>query len=171
LREPTNSGFKAEIEFGGMVFAYDYPAPLKNKEWVTVAEATLKDGAFTIKHHLPSSTSSVKKWGIDTETLVPVDTIMYSPNHWEGAGSKGNKHLFFMLKGCKNPEPVRGIYNEFLRPSLEKHRKVFEVLGSKTKCEPTDNQLSGVGFTSARGDTVTVIVKGQKLNRAYNIQF
>ena len=73
-----------------------------------------------------------------------------------------------MLKGCKNPNPVRGIYNEFLRPDLEKHRKVFEVLGAKTKCQPTEQQISGVGFSTSRGDAVTVVVNGA---RAYNINF
>ncbi len=48
------------------------------------------------------------------------------------------------------------------------HRKVFEVLGGKTKCPPTDDQISGVGFTSARGDSVIAIVNGR---RAYNIGF
>lgn len=73
----------------------------------------------------------------------------------------------FMLDGCKNPEEVRGFYNEFLNPKLEKHRKVFEVLGSKLKCKPTDNQLSGVGFTTGRKDSVTVLVD----YRPYEVQF
>lgn len=92
---------------------------------------------------------------------------MLSPNYWENAGSMGNKHWFFILDQCINPNPVRGIYNEFLLGSLEPHRKVFEVLGSKTKCQPTDNQLSGIGFSSTRGDTVTAIADG----RTFEIQF
>lgn len=168
LRPITASGFKAEIEFGGSVFAYDHPAPLGHKEWVTVAEAVLSNGGFTITHKLATTTSSKKKWGIDTETLVGVDTLVNSPNHWEDAGEVGNKHWFFILNGCLNPNPVRGIYNEFLRGDLDKHRKVFEVLGSKTKCEPTDQQMSGVGFSTGRGDTVTVVVDKR---RAYTITF
>lgn len=92
---------------------------------------------------------------------------MYSPNHW-GDQHVGAKHLIFALRDCKNPDPTRGIYNEYLRSDFEKHRKVFEVLGSKTKCQPTDNQISGLGFTSARGDSVTVIVDGK---RPFNITF
>ena len=88
-----------------------------------------------------------------------------------GAGAVGNKHWMFMLEGCVNPEPVRGIYNEFLRGDLEPHRKVFEVLGSKTKCEPTPNQLSGLGFTAARNDEVTVRVTTDSNTRAYSIVF
>ena len=72
--------------------------------------------------------------------------------------------LIFALKNCKCPDPVRGIYNEFLRSDLDKHRKVFEVLGAKTKCQPKadDDQVSGVGFTSARGDSVTIVVDGRR---------
>lgn len=166
LRQPTKGGFKAEIEFAGQVFEYEYDKAMGQKEWVTVAEVTLKNGVFTIEHKLPSSTSSREKWGVTTETLVPVDTIMLSPNHWDEQ-AVGNKHWFFMLKGCRNPDPVRGIYNEFLRSSLEPHRKVFEVLGSKTKCEPTPDQLSGVGFSSTRNDKVIVVAD----NRPYELEF
>jgi hypothetical protein len=71
------------------------------------------------------------------------------PNYW-GDNAVGNKHTFFVLHGAKNDEPMRGIYNEFLHPRLEPHRKVFEVIGDKTKCQPTDGQLSGLGFSSTK---------------------
>jgi len=73
-----------------------------------------------------------------------------------------------MLKGCKNPDATRGIYNEFLRSDLDQHRKVFEIVGSKTKCQPSDDQLSGLGFSSTRSDVVTIVVNGR---RAYNVEF
>ena len=165
-RQPTRSGFRAEIEFGGQVFQYEHKNPLMNKEWVHLATATLKDGQFTIVHHQPTTTMSVDKWGIKTNQLVPVDTVMLSPNHWDEQ-TEGNKHWFFMLKGCKNPDETRGIYNEFLNPKLEKHRKVFEVLAEKTKCKPSDKQLSGLGFSSTQRAVLPVVVD----NRAYNIKF
>lgn len=170
LRQPTKGGFRAEIEFAGQVFEYEYDKPLGNKEWVDVATVTLKDGVFTIQHHLPCSTSSKEVWGINTEQFVRVTTLMFSPNFWDGQ-EIGNKHWFFLLEGCKNPEPARGIYNEFLTPELEKHRKVFEVLGDKTKCQPADDQLSGVGFSSTRGDEVIVQVTGYKMRKTYKVQF
>jgi hypothetical protein len=119
---------------------------------------------------LTNQAASIDKWGIKTETLVQVDTLLLSPNHWDGQGV-GNRHWFFILKDCKNPDAVRGIYNEFLRSDLDQHRKVFEVLGSKTKCPASDGQLSGVGFSSGRGDEITVVVKKGNSNRAYTIQF
>lgn len=170
LRSPTTSGFKAEIEFAGQVFQYDHPEPLAHKEWVTLAVVTLRGGSFSIRHLHPTTTSSQKKWGIDTETLIPVSTLMASPNHWDGQ-EIGNKHWFFILKGCRNPEPARGIYNEFLKGALEPHRKVFEVLGAKTKCPVADEQLSGVGYSSTRKDQAVVVVKGDRINKAFQINF
>lgn len=167
FREPTRGGFRAEIECGGQVYQYEMDKSLKQKEWVTVATATLKNGVFTVNHVLPCGTSSQEKWGVKTETVVPVTSVMNSPNHW-GDQAVGAKHLIFALEGCKNPEGTRGIYNEFLRGDLDKHRKVFETLAAKTKVKPADDQISGVGFTQARGDSVTVVVNGK---RSYTISF
>jgi len=169
-RAPTEAGFKAEIEFAGQVFEYEHTAPLSNKQWVKVATVTLKHGAFSIEHHLPCSTSSQKVWGIDTETFVPVQTVMFSPNHWDEQAI-GNKHWFFILEGCKTDEPLRGIYNEYLRADLQDYRKVFEVLGSKTKCPVTAEQLSGVGFSSTQNQSVLVQVVTDRGQRLYDLQF
>lgn len=169
-RAPTEGGFRAEIEFGGQVFEYEVTRPLKHKEWVSVATATLKDGVFTIEHHLPCSSSSQQKWGISTEQYVRVNTLMFSPNYWDDQ-AVGNKHWFFLLDGCLNDTPARGIYNEYLHNDLNEHRKVFEVLGDKTKCQPTSEQLSGLGFSSTRGDQLVVQVTGDKLRKTYNVKF
>lgn len=170
LRSPTVGGFRAEIEFGGNVFQYELDRPLKNKEWVTVAVATLKNGEFSIDHKLPSASSSQEVWGIKTEQYVKVETLMYSPNHWDDKAI-GNRHWLFMLEGCLNGEPTRGIYNEFLDSALDKHRKVFEVLGAKTMCPPTAEQLSGLGFSSTKGEQLQVQVTEGKRRNTYLIQF
>lgn len=170
LRAPTEGGFKCEIEFGGQVFQYERKEPLKHKEWVTVAVATLKNGEFTIEHKMPCSTASQDKWGIKTMVPVAVKTLMFSPNYWDD-NATGNKHVFFILEGCKNDEPTRGIYNEFLRSDLEKHRKVFEILGAQTKCPVVDDQLSGVGFSSTKGDAVLVVVTSKLGRKTYNVKF
>lgn len=155
LRTPTTGGFHAEIEFGGVVYEYVYDKPLKNKEWVTVAEVTLKDGVFTIEHKIPTTKSSKTVWGIDTEVFTPVSAVMYSPNHWQEKGV-GNRHYLFALQGCVADEQQRGIYNEYLSDKLEKHRRVFEVLGEKTKCPLTQDQVSGVGFSSTQSAKVNI---------------
>lgn len=171
FRAPTKGGFRAQIELNdGQVFDYDHPDPLKHHQWITVAEATLKKGVFTIDHKIKPGANSREKWGVNTETFVKVNTLMMSPNFWDGK-TVGNKHWFFIIDGCKNPNPTRGLYNEYLSPKLHEHRKVFEVLAAQTKCEPTDDQLSGVGFSSTNNDTVVVRVTGDKMNKTYNIKF
>ena len=96
-----------------------------------------------------------------------VSCIMLSPNHWEG-NEVGNKHYFFMLDGCKNPDPVRGFFNEYLRADLEKdHRRVFEALASRAKAEYNDNQLSGLGFSSTQRNELVVKVD----NKPFKIKF
>lgn len=91
---------------------------------------------------------------------------MLSPNFWDDK-SIGNKHFFFMLDGCKNPDSVRGFYNEFLMQDLYPHRKTFEVLSAKMRCEPSDDQLSGLGFSSTQRNKLSVRVDG----RPYTINF
>ncbi len=167
-RNPTTSGFRAEIEYDGNLYQYDHPEPLANKQWITLAKLHRENGQFTkIEHIHPVGSPSRDKWGIKTEAFAEVETIMLSPNHWEDGGGVGNKHYIFALKGCANPEPVRGIYNEFLRRELESHRKVFEILGAKTKALPDQTGLSGVGFSSTKKADIVAVVD----RRPYRIQF
>ena len=161
-RHPNVSGFKAEIEFDGTIYKFEYDKPVHHKEWITLAQVELKNGQFTMHEILPCSngTKSIDIWGVKTNTFVPVSTVMYSPNYWDEQSGNGNKHVFFMLKGCVNPESPNGIYNEFLKPELEKHRRVFEALGSKLKVAESDDQLSGVGFSTTKRSELVVKVKG-----------
>lgn len=169
LREPTRGGFRAEIEFDGQVFQYEVRRPLKHKEWITVAHVTLKNGEFSIEHKLPCGQSQRNLWGINTNSFHKVKMIMNSPNHWDG-NQTGNRHLFFILDKCKQEGQSRGFYNEFLKDELTEHRKVFEVLGSKMKVEDSENQLSGLGFSSTQRNSAYVKVSGS-FNRVLKVNF
>lgn len=170
FRATTTEGFKARLAFNnGEVYHYEHKKPLKNKQWITVAQAELKDGKFTMLYSMPTTTTSKEVWGINTHKWQKVSTVMNSPNHWDGEET-GNKHLFFMLKDCVNPEKARGFYNEFLSNDLIEHRKVFEVLGSKMKTEESEEQLSGLGFSSTKRDDILCKVSGS-FNRVVKIKF
>lgn len=160
----NRQGFRAQIEILGEIFEYNYDKPVRGN--VDVAIVTIKDGKAIIKHILPCSTASKKSWELDTKTYHKVSTIMLSPNFWDGQAI-GNKHYFFMLDGCSNPDPVRGFYNEFLSEELRLHRKVFEALSSSMKCTPAKEQLSGLGFSSTIRNELFVKVD----NRPYKIIF
>ena len=160
FRNPTKGGFKAEIAFGGQVYKFTRREPLQNKEWVTLAKLQLKDGEFKILEMAENDTSSVDIWNLHTNQFVPVSVVCYSPNYWDDQNGIGHRHVFFMLKDCVNPEQPNGFFNEYLKPELEKHKRVFEALGSKMKVEDCDDQLSGVGFSTTKRGEVVLKVKG-----------
>lgn len=157
----NSQGFKAEVEVNGEIHSYEYNSPVRGN--VQVAEVVLDhDGNFKVIDKLPGNCVTISKdvWGIKTLQFTPVSVVCYSPNYWDEQKGIGHQHLFFMLKDCINPEEPNGYYNEFLKPELEQHRRVFEALGSKAHVKDVDDQLSGVGFSLTKRNDLIIKVKG-----------
>lgn len=159
----ARNGFRAEIEFNGEIYSFDYSNSMRTGQDVYVADVILDtNGEFTIKEKISgnSKVSSRTVWGISTNEFTPVSVVCYSPNYFDEQDGIGHRHLFFMLNGCKNDEEPNGYYNEFLKSELEKHKRVFEALGSKCHVEDSEDQLSGIGFSMTKRAELVVKVKG-----------
>ena len=75
------------------------------------------------------------------------------------------------IKGCVNPETPSAWYNEYLNSDLyPNHRKVMEAMGFTAHVEPTEDQLSGIGFSSTVRNDLIVKVKGAT-ERVMKIKF
>ena len=170
-RENVDLGFELEFEYNGEVLNFSYDRAVGAREMVEVLrfKYNKKTKKVVVSSKLKSSKIQREFWGIITNSFVPVNAIMYSPNHWDGEGV-GNKHFFFMLDGCINPDQTRGFYNEYLDNDLTKHRKVFEILGARMRVEHSDQQLSGLGFSSTQRNSVVIKVSGS-FNRTIKVNF
>jgi hypothetical protein len=165
-----NKGFKIEIEFEGQVFNYFYQNTLMGD--LNIATITVKDRVISIKHHLAVSEGlGAQKdiYGLPTNEFHKVNLVCLSPNHW-GDNNVGNKHYFFMLDGAKSPISIRSFHNENLIPELAAHRKVLEVLGAQTMIDPSQKQLSGLGFNATVKDELILKLSGN-FKRVIKIKF
>lgn len=161
-RETCDVGFEIEIEVDGKIYNLTHDLDLSHKKQIVVCEIEkTKDSINIVKIHkdVKFQAKSTEIWGLQTEVFQKVNLVCYSPNYW-GENNVGNKHYMFMLNKCINPEQTRGLYTEFLSSDLSEHRRVFELLGSKLKCENSNEQLSGLGFSSTIPNSFICRVKG-----------
>jgi len=158
------TGFRAEIEYGGQIYEYDYPNELSQNENVTVAKVQFsrRDGIKFVES-LATTTSAKEAWGMTTNQWQPVSTVTYSPNYWDDQSGIGNRHYMFFLAGCVNDDSPNGFYNEFLQEAFMEHKRVFAALGSKMCVEHAEKQLSGIGFSSTKRNSVLARVDGQRV--------
>jgi hypothetical protein len=171
-RRSDGAGFQVEIDLFGEVHHFETNKVIGNDSVSEIAKIIKDKDGIRIEPVMKSTVSggpSKEVWGVHTNTFVPVNVVMLSPNFWDDK-NVGNKHYFFMIEGCANDGQARGFYNEFLREDLNPHRKVLEMVGSKMKTEKAEKQLSGVGFSSTIRNSMLVKVNG-KFSRIIRVVF
>ena len=155
------TGFSAEIEYDGQIYSYEYGKELRQGENVLVAEIKFsKANGIKFTKSLPSSTSSKTEWGLQTNQFHPASVFMFSPNYWDEQTGIGHKHYFFFTDQCINESRPNGFFNEFLREEFMEHKRVFEALGGKMRVEKSESQLSGIGFSSTKRNSVICKLDG-----------
>ncbi len=160
-------GFKAEIEVDGSTYSYF----LNNSflENTNIATVNVKKGVITIEHHLPETSSSKDLWNLETNEFHKVNLVYTSPNHW-GNNNIGTKEYFFMIQDCKTPDAMRAFHVDQLNSELMSVRKAIDLLGNYKMVEPSDKQLSGIGFNCTQREELVVRVSGSH-KRLIKIQF
>lgn len=167
-RTRNNPGFYLEVETSEGVRTYKHEGVVSGHNHVLSISVDNKGNiSFTDVYQCDNAPTEVQ--GVKTKSYQNVSLMMLSPNHW-GDNTKGNKHYFFILDDMENKEPVRGIFNEFLCDELKPHRKTMQHLGHALRSQPSPDQLSGLGFSSTKRETLNVRVRGE-INRSYNIKF
>jgi len=154
-----DQGCTVTIKCAGKVHQLSKSQTIQDGEMIHAAtfHYSKKSGITQLETNLDTTTKNRSMWGVDTNRFHKVNMIMDSPNYW-GDDAIGNKHLFFIVDNAINDSGARGFYNEYLNSDLRKDRKVFEVLASSMTVPPTDNQLSGVGFSTTLPNVVTLRV-------------
>lgn len=157
-----STGFAAEIEFDGEIHQYEVRRTIRGSEQVPVAKVSYsKKEGFHLVESIEGTTKNRTLWGLKTGQFHKVLIALPSPNYWDGSNLQGNKHLFLMLADCTSDETPNGFFNEFLRTDLDGHKRVFEALGTRMRVKASNEQLSGLGFSSTKRDTLVCRVKGK----------
>jgi hypothetical protein len=164
--------FQLEVEIEGDITLVELDKTTRSNT-ITIGTLTKQNNQviFTPKNATVISSETISKeiYGLETNMFHKVNLVCLSPNHWD-ENNVGNKHYFFMLDNCKCPTAIRSFHIENLIPELAIHRKVLEVLGNTTMINPTNKQLSGLGFNATVRDELIVRLSGTH-KRVIKIKF
>lgn len=174
-RENRDVGFTLQVADAAGLTNYAYGVAVAHKQTVECLTATVDtqgNVTYSVAPALSQTSAEVtgEKWGVPFGHYAEVRCVMLSPNHWDGR-EVGNRHWFFILKEARADEQPRGLYNEYLHADLAKHRKVFDVIGERTRPVITGEQLSGIGISSTLRRSAVFEVSASAGRRTYRVQF
>lgn len=145
-RTNSDQGFKLQMAVLGEVVTYSCSTNEVNhhEQMLTVYKNGRSIDIIDVNEKLPKEDISGKQF-------IEVKNILKSPNAWSDKVI-GNEHVIFLADGIEVNFHVRGFFNEQLNATLNEHRKVTEVLGSKLKLSPDkfegDDIAKGYGFST-----------------------
>lgn len=162
-RENQYEGFTIELECGNQLYTFEIASNGRGKEDIDIVTFDFsKSKGITIINSKPTTKKEKDIWNIKTNMFQKVQLVMNSPNHWSNPSDSkndlaiGNKHYFFVIANCLNPDSPNGFFNEFISDDLKEVRKAMELIASKLKVPYSDEQLSGIGFSSTMRNSVVV---------------
>ena len=144
-RTNSDQGFKLQMAVLGEVVTYSCPTnEVRHQEQMLTV---YKNGRSI---DIIDVNEKLSKEDISGKQFIEVKNILKSPNAWSDKVI-GNEHVIFLADGIEVNFHVRGFFNEQLNATLNEHRKVTEVLGSKLKLSPDkfegDDIAKGYGFS------------------------
>lgn len=145
-RTNSDQGFKLQMAVLGEVVTYSCSTNEVNhhEQMLTVYKNGRSIDIIDVNEKL-------SKEDISGKQFIEVKNILKSPNAWSDKVI-GNEHVIFLADGIEVNFHVRGFFNEQLNATLNEHRKVTEVLGSKLKLAPDkfegDDIAKGYGFST-----------------------
>lgn len=160
-RNTANLGFNLQIVCGDKVHNLHSPRqPHQDTQEFATFNFTQEGGITNFQSVLESRANSNREVnGLTTRQFHKVNSILWSPNYWPKKGA-GNKHLFIILDKCRIDTPLIPFFNEYLNKDLHEHRKVFEQIANDLMVAPSDDQVTGVGFSITQKANFTVKVDG-----------
>lgn len=171
-RRSANQSFEVEVETTECLYTLTFDGSIQSGRTIKVATTKLVNGKIV---SIEPSSNSIRMGsaprivgGIESHKFYPINIITESPNYWLG-NSVGIRHIMFLLEGVKTEEPVRAYFNEFLRPELQEHHKVFEMLGTASFIETANkDQVTGFGYNKQQSGTVIIRATGNT-QRIYKV--
>lgn len=154
--------FNVEVEIDGDITLLEFDKTSKSNEasigklYFDGNSVTYTPENCTVKE---GKTISRNIWNLETNQFHKVNLVCESPNHW-GNNNIGTKEYFFMLQGCKSDQPMRAFHIDQLNSELMANRRAIDLLGNYKMVEPSDKQLSGIGFNGTVRDELIVRAKG-----------
>ena len=168
----ANTPFTVEIEVDGQVFTVS-GVSIGVGSTIDVADFDYTpDRAIVLRGatNVQRAATSANVWGVAPGSYVPVTAVVKSPNLWSQSLEQHGKHVFFLLKDCRDTQQGvgRGFFNEMLKAELRPVRSVLEAYAAGATIEG-DAGACGIGISSSSTGDMTLRVTSPNGRAVYKL--